>query len=183
VVIVPLTRQLLGLDLTACCSSPQAIRAHSAGLWPIEDFTREENCRLIERHEQEHAAGEAYAYAILSGDGTREVGCVYLRPLVPFLERTRTCLATGTLNTARTAIATFWLIDDEAARPSTEQVLGHLRAWCRQWAAADLVFRCLPEEASSVAVLTAAPGLQPLPANQQQLPYLWFAEPAPLPVT
>jgi hypothetical protein len=90
VVIVPLTRQLLDLDLTAYCSSPQAIRAHSAGRWPSEDLTREENCRLIEQHEQEHAAGEAYAYAILSADRTREVGCVYLRPFAPFLERTRT---------------------------------------------------------------------------------------------
>lgn len=175
-VIVPLTRQLLDFDLAAYCSSPQAIRAHSAGRWPIEDLTREENCRLIERHEQEHAAGEAYAYAILSADMTREVGCVYLRPLVPFLERTRTRLTTGTLNTARTAIASFWLIDDEAARPSTEQVLGHLRAWWCQWGAADLVVRCLPEEAGSVAALKAAPGLQPLPASDQELPYQWFAE-------
>ena len=183
VVIVPLTRQLLDLDLTAYCSSPQAIRAHSAGRWPSEDLTREENCRLIEQHEQEHAAGEAYAYAILSADRTREVGCVYLRPFAPFLERTRTCLTTGTLSTARTAIASFWLIDDEAARPSTEQVLGHLRAWWRQWGAADLVVRCLPEEAGSVAALEAAPGLQPLPAGKQELPYQWFAELASLRVT
>jgi hypothetical protein len=93
------------------------------------DLTREEDRRLIEQHEQEHAAGEACAHAILSADGTREVGCVYLRPLDSFLERTRTCLTTGTLDTARTAIASSWLIDDEAARPSTEQVLGDLRAW------------------------------------------------------
>ena len=75
------------------------------------------------------------------------------------------------------------VIDDEAARPSTEQVLGHLRAWWRQWGAADLVVRCLPEEAGSVAALEAAPGLQPLPAGKQELPYQWFAELASLRVT
>jgi hypothetical protein len=90
VVIVPLTRRLLDLDLAAYCSSPRAIRAHSAGRWPTENFTREEDCRLIEEHEEEHVAGDAYAHAILNTDRTRELGCVYLRPLVPFLERTGT---------------------------------------------------------------------------------------------
>src|SRR5829696_6826732 len=47
VVIVPLTRLLLDLDLAAYCSSPRAIRAHSAGRWPTENFTREDDCRLI----------------------------------------------------------------------------------------------------------------------------------------
>jgi len=181
VVVVPLTRRLLDLDLAAYRSSPRAIRAHSAGRWPVEDLTREEDRRLIEEHEREHAAGEAYAHAVLSADRTREVGCVYLHPLVPFLERTGTRLTTGRLDTARTAIARFWLID-EAARPSTEQVLGHLRAWWCQWGAAGVV-RCLPEEAGSVAALEAAPGLQPLSASGQELPYRWFAEPASLRVT
>ncbi len=108
---------------------------------------------------------------------------MYLCPLDPFLERTRTCSTTGTLNKARTAIASSWLIDDEAARPSTEQVLGQLRAWWCRWGAADLVVRCLPEEAGSVAALEAAPGLQPLSASGQELPYRWFAEPASLRVT
>ncbi len=176
VVIVPLTRRLLDLDLAAYCSSPRAIHAHSAGRWPTENFTGEENRRLIERHEEEHVAGAAYAYAILSADRTREVGCVYLRPLVPFLKREGTRLWGGTVNADRTAIVTFWVLDDDAARPSTERILDHLRGWLHQWDAADTVFRCLPEEVGSVAALTGAEGLEPLPATDQALPYLWFAE-------
>jgi hypothetical protein len=178
VVIVPLTRRLLDLDLAAYCSSPRAIRAHSAGRWPTENFTREENCRLIEKHEEEHVAGDAYAYAILNAHRTRELGCVYLRPLVPFLERTGTRLWTRTLSADRTAIVTFWLLDDDGARPSTERVLDHLRGWVRRWDAADSVFRCLPEEVGSVAALMGASGLEPVQATDQALPYLWFAEPA-----
>jgi hypothetical protein len=177
VAIVPLTRGLLDLDLTAYCSSPRAIRAHSAGRWPTENFTREEDCRLIERHEEEHVAGDAYAYAILSADRTREMGCVYLRPLVPFLERTGTRLCAGTVNVDRTAIVTYWVLDDDAARPPTERILDHLRGWLHQWDAADTVFRCLPEEVGSVTALTGAAGLESVPATDQALPYLWFAEP------
>lgn len=116
-VIVPLTRQIFDLDLAAYRSSPRAISAHSWGRWPGDDLSREEACRLIDVHEKEHAAGAAYAYAILDADGARELGCVYLRPLCPFLARTGTRLDTTPFDLSRTAIVTFWLIDDQEARP------------------------------------------------------------------
>jgi hypothetical protein len=174
--IVPLTRRIADLDFVAYQSSPRAISTHSADRWPIEGFTREENCRLIAIHETEHAAGEAYAYAILSSDGMRELGCVYLRQLSPYLERTQTRLSLEALDPNRTAIATFWLIDDQAARPAASHVLRRLRQWIQQWGAVNVVFRCLPDETESVEALTACRGLRPIRASDQELPYLWFAD-------
>lgn len=174
--IIPLTSQILDLDLAAYRASPRAISAHSAGRWPGDDLSRDEARRLIAIHEAEHSAGTAYAYAVVDGDGTRELGCIYLRPLAAFLERTGAQLHTTTMDPDRTAIVTFWLIDDHELRPSTPQVLHYIRRWLHQWRAAGLVYRCLPGEAASVAALEAESGLRPLTMSGQELPYLWFAD-------
>ncbi len=179
--IIPLSSQIFDLDFAAYRSSPKAISAHSAGLWP-EDLDREEARRLLGIHEKEHAAAEAYAYAILDPDGTRELGCVYLRRLSAFLDRTGTSFDTEAIEPDRTAIVSFWLIDDQGARPSTALVLSSLRRWLHHWRGADLVYRCLPDEVASVAALEEATGLSALIASGQELPYLWFADQATTPV-
>lgn len=174
--IVPLTSQILDLDLAAYRASPRAISAHSAGRWPGDDLSRDDARRLMAIHEAEHLAGTAYAYAAVDADGARELGCIYLRPLAAFLERTGARLHTTTIDPTRTAIVTFWLIDSHELRPSTPQVLHCMRRWLHQWRAAGLVYRCLPEEAASVEALEAANGLRPLTVSGQELPYLWFAD-------
>lgn len=182
-VTVPLCREVFDLDFAAYRSSPKAIDAHSSGRWPVEDLSREEAGRLIDVHEKEYAAGMAYAYAMLSADRSRELGCVYLRPLSAFLTRTGTRLDTAALDPNRTAIVTFWLIDDQKARPSTARILGSLRRWLHHWEAADLVLRCLPGELASVDALANASGLRPLVASEQELPYLWYADHSTSPTT
>lgn len=70
-------------------------------------------------HEAEHSAGTAYAYAVLDRDGAAEFGCVHLRPLAEFLERTGTRLRTTATDPDHAMIVTFWLIDSRELRPST----------------------------------------------------------------
>lgn len=173
--IVPLSSHLLDLDLAAYRASSQAIHAHSAGRWPA-DLGRDGARRLMAVHEAEHADGIAYAYAVLDHDGERELGCVYLRPLGEYLERTGTHVHDSRILPERTAIVTFWLIDDQDLRPSTAEILRCIRQWVTRWRAADPVYRCLPAEVSTLAALEAASDLRPITMTGQELPYLWFVD-------
>jgi hypothetical protein len=173
-----LSTHLLDLDLAAYGASAQAIHAHSAGRWPAH-LHRDEARRLMSVHESEHADGTAYAYAVLDDEGERELGCVYLRPLGEYLGRTGTHVHDDRIDPERTAIVTFWVIDDTDLRPSTAKILRRIRQWATRWRAADLVYRCLPAEVSTLAALEAASGLRPITVTRQELPYLWFADEHP----
>jgi hypothetical protein len=171
--LAPLSGELVDLDTRAYLESPVAITAHSAGRWPVEGFTHEENLRLIEGHEREHAAGEAFTYALLSPGRDQEWGCVYLRPLQFFLDGSGTKLALDPSVISDAAIVTLWLIDDTANRPAPEEVVASLEAWLRAWRPHAAIFRCLPAETEILDALTEA-GLSQIKATQQELPFLWF---------
>lgn len=175
VALQPLTADLLELDTAAYVASPRAIRAHSAGRWPTEGFTAADNRPLIAHHEREHHEQTAFAYALLDPDGSRELGCAYLRPLADYLERTGTVLDP---TPAGAAILSFWAVDDAAVRPSVTVLLGSLWSWVSQWGAATVVLRCLPEETEHVAAAEQL-GLRELTAGEQPLPYRWFVRESP----
>jgi len=173
VCLVPLTRELADLDTVAYLSSPRAISSHSAGRWPVDGFTLEKNLPLIAHHEAEHRSGEAFAYALLGPRADREWGCVYLRPLAPYLERTHTRLALPEATVRSAAIATFWLVDDASQRPTAAEVVRVVEGWTEAWRPAPVVFRCLPEEGESRSALEGS-SMERVDASDQPLPYLWF---------
>jgi len=171
--LAPLTRELAALDTAAYLSSPRAITSHGAEQWPLDGFTLEQNIALIARHEAEHRSGEAFAYAALGPRGDQEWGCVYVRPVAPYLERTSTRLALPEATIRSTALVTFWLVDDESQRPTAAEVVRVIEGWTAAWRAAPVVFRCLPEESETVSALEGA-GLERVDASGQPLPYLWY---------
>lgn len=169
--IVPLTMDLLSRDTAAYVSSPRAIEAHSAGLWPTDGFTEEDNRALLSLHEREHESRVAFACSLLSPDMGRELGCAYLRPLDAYVARTGT-----DIDGARpeSAILTFWAIDDASSRPPGVVILAHLRAWVTEWGAAPAVLRFLDAETETASAVRSL-GLRELEASDQPLPYRWFA--------
>lgn len=169
--VVPLTMDLLPRDTAAYVSSPRAIEAHSAGLWPTDGFTEEDNRALLSEHEREHASGAAFAMSLLSPDASREVGCAYLRPLSAYVARTGTRLAEAR---PESAILTFWAIDDPGSRPPTTVLLRDLQEWVAGWAAAPAVLRFLDAETDTADAVRDL-GLVELEASEQPLPYRWFA--------
>lgn len=169
--VVPLTVDLLALDTAAYVSSPRAIEAHSGGRWTTRGFTEEANRPLLVEHEQEQAAGVAFASSLLSSDRTREIGCAYLRPLSAYVARTGMRLENVG---PESAILTFWAIDAAGGRPTTIVLLRGLRSWVAEWAAAPAVLRFLDAE-SDTADAVRQLGLLELRASEQPMPYRWFA--------
>lgn len=169
-VIEPLRAHLVDLDTDAYLSSPVAIAAHSHGRWPIEGFDRAENARLIARHEEEHDAGTAFAFAVLSPWRDREYGCVYVRPLSDYVARTGTRIADAP---DHAALVTFWLLDDATARQTTGECLAEIREWTASWAGPALL-RVATAETGSIAAAHEL-GLAEVAATDQPRPYRWFA--------
>jgi hypothetical protein len=170
VTLEPLRIELLDVDTAAYVASPEAIRSHSASLWPTDGFTADQNRELVARHEAEHANGEAFAYSILANDRSREYGCAYLRRLAAFNRRTGTVVHGPA---GHSAITTFWAIDDATSRPSQVELLAEIAAWVDAWGAAPWVLRVLPAETEGIAAAIEL-GMTELTADHQQLPYRWF---------
>ena len=68
-------------DYQALMSSREHLQRTLAwGDWPRADFTLEQNRRDLARHWLEFQGHAAYAYAVLTPDRGRSLGCVYLQP-------------------------------------------------------------------------------------------------------
>ncbi len=173
----PLADAFAELDHTAYVGSPVAITAHSAGRWPLEGFSLEEDRRLIADHEREHREGLAFAYAVLDPAGGRELGCLYLRPLADQLERIGASASVRESFPAPAAMVTFWLVDPPAPRPTAEQFLTAVLPWLRHdWPWGSWAFRCLPDEVETVQALTSSGQLAEgeLARVGDGPPYRWF---------
>ena len=81
-VIVPLGPDLVDIDYEAYMSSMEHLQTtftRSTG-WPREGITDEEAMLDMETEAARFQARSSFAYAVLTPDGTRERGCVYVRP-------------------------------------------------------------------------------------------------------
>ena len=138
----PLVDGLAELDHTAYVSSPVAINAHSAGRWPVEGFTVDEDRRLIALHEKEHAEGAAFTYAALDPTRTRALGCLYVRPLADQLDRIGAPATVRGSFATPAAMVTFWLVDPPATRPTADDLVAVVVPWLRhRWGLGSVVFR------------------------------------------
>lgn len=81
-VLVPLGPALAQIDFAAYMSSITHLQqtfTRSAG-WPRADITAAEAMADMESEAGRFARRESFAYAVLTPDGTRERGCVYVSP-------------------------------------------------------------------------------------------------------
>lgn len=67
-------------DYEAVMASQERLRAGSPHGWPRPGFTLAENRADLVRHEQEFHDRVAFAYTVVSPDGARTLGCVYINP-------------------------------------------------------------------------------------------------------
>ena len=81
--LVPLGPDVVDLDYEAYMSSIDHLQAtftRSEG-WPRADITDEDAMQDMLNEQERFNKRESFAYAVLSKDGEREMGCVYVRPI------------------------------------------------------------------------------------------------------
>jgi hypothetical protein len=166
-------------DYAAYMASLAVIRIHGGGRWATDDFTVAEEGELIARRERDHLARRNFTFTLLTPDQTRCVGCLYVLPLRPFLQRVHAGGA-APATTDATAMLTFWVRQEEQETDLPDQVARAVHAWMRgAWASDDHVFRVNQAEQRSVQALERA-GLHrrstiDLPAS----PYRYYLYGAP----
>lgn len=82
-VAVPLTTDHAALDHACYVASPDVIRVHSDGRWPIDGFTLADDLELVAQHAADHASRRAFTFVLLAPSGTEGLGCLYVNPLRP----------------------------------------------------------------------------------------------------
>lgn len=80
--IVPLGPDLVAIDFEAYMSSIEHLQQTftRSTNWPTEGITDEEAMLDMENEQRRFRNRESFAYAVLTPDGTRERGCVYVYP-------------------------------------------------------------------------------------------------------
>lgn len=169
-VAVPLTAELAELDHAAYVASPEVVRVHSDGRWPVDGFTLADDLALVARHQDDHRARRAFTFLLLTPDHSEALGCVYLNPLREFLER----VGAEPAGPEPAAMVTFWLRQDHAEL--ADAVVSAVQGWLRDdWPLARWLYRVLPGERSSRRALErlGLPRVElRLPGDPR--PYLWY---------
>lgn len=80
--LVPLGPDLVDIDYAAYMSSIEHLQATFSrnGNWPREGITAEEAMQDMLNEQGRFERRESFAYAVLSPEGDRELGCVYIKP-------------------------------------------------------------------------------------------------------
>jgi RimJ/RimL family protein N-acetyltransferase len=177
-IATPLTTELIELDFDAYMASPEVIRVHSDGRWPTGGFTRDDDRRLIARHQADHEARRAFTFLLLDPARREAVGCLYLNPLHDYLVRTGASKATMRRFPAGTMMVTYWIRQDRRGSGLSAAVAEGVNAWLlKDWPLEAHLFRFLPAEdetREAVERLALRPVKLALPGEPR--PYLWYGD-------
>ena len=175
-VAVPLTSATAALDYSAYVASPDVIRTHSDGRWPVEGFTLADDLELVAVHEDEHRRRRAFTFVLLTPSETEALGCLYLNPLRDYLVRTGAPRQVIDGTPRDSAMVTFWLRQDHRTTGLADDVVEAVDAWLRdEWPLERALFRVLPAERGSRSALERLGlGRVELELPGEPRPYLWF---------
>jgi RimJ/RimL family protein N-acetyltransferase len=175
-VATPLTIDLAALDYAAYMASPDVVRVHSAGRWPIDGFTFEDDLELVAKHQRDHQNRRAFTFALLSPTRSESLGCLYLNPLQDYLRRAGADPELLGATPPGSAMVTFWLRQNQQETGLSGTFVEAANTWLRNdWPLTSYLFRVLPDEHASVNAIERADLRKAhlmLPGEDR--PYLWF---------
>lgn len=142
-IVEPLTTANAELDYECYMASPDVIRTHSDGRWPVSGFTLADDIAMAATHEIDHQAGRSFAFVLVTPSRNQALGCVYVNPLPVQMPSIK-------------AVVTFWIRQDRQHTYLPRQVADMVNDWILDdWPLDGHVFRILPAEISSRSALEA----------------------------
>ncbi len=175
-VVTPLTTDVAALDHASYVASPDVIRVHSDGRWPVEDFTLAEDLRLVAEHQADHESRSAFTFVLLAPSLSEALGCLYLNPLHEYLRRAGAERELIDAVPPDVVMVTFWLRQDQQHTDLADVLVDAVNDWLlTDWPCATHMFRVLPGEQSSCAALDRL-GLRKthIPLAGDPRPYIWY---------
>lgn len=175
-VATPLTTAHVGLDYGAYVASPEVIRAHSAGRWPVDGFTVDDDRNQVAMHHAAHQAHLAFTFILLDPSESESLGCLYLNPLHAYLSRAGADPELQGTFPSASAIVTFWIRQDRQATGLAKAVAEDVNTWLlTAWPIKTHLFRILPGERSSRSALEGLDVQRvQLELPDEERPYLWY---------
>lgn len=134
----PLRATDVELDYDAVITSRAELFLRSAGSWPREGFTLEENLADLIRHEQEHLTRVAFTYTVMNPEESQCLGCLYINPLRLLLQR---AALSAEHVPAESAYVTFWVRQSSLQDNLDKRLLQSLVQWFQtEWAFSQVAF-------------------------------------------
>lgn len=175
-VATPLTTETAALDYASYMASPDVIRVHSDGRWPVEGFTFADDLKLVAQHQSDHQDRRAFTFVLLAPSLDEAVGCLYLNPLREYFQRADAGAELLDAVPPASAMVTFWLRQDQQNTGLAEVVVEAVNDWLvTGWPFATHFFRVLPDERSSCLALDRLNLRKTrllLPGDTR--PYVWY---------
>lgn len=128
-VAAPLTTTTAALDYASYVASPDVIRVHSDGRWPIEGFTFSDDLELVAQHEDDHMNRRAFTFVLLTPSETEALGCLYMNPLREYLSRAEAPRQLVDETPLDSAMVTFWLRQDQQETNLADVVVEAVNDW------------------------------------------------------
>jgi RimJ/RimL family protein N-acetyltransferase len=142
------------LDYEAYMASPDVIRIHSGGRWPVHEFTLAQEQQELALHEVRHDDKRDFAFILITPDEAQALGCVYVLPLAPLLRHFAAPAALLSQVSDATALITFWVRQDRQQTLLAREVVAAVHDWLlTEWPFDDHLFRVNHEEHASLQAL------------------------------
>jgi hypothetical protein len=134
-VLRPIVADDAELDYDAVMETREYLRLWQQSAWPEDDFTAEANHKDLVDLEQRHLEHRAFTYTVLSPDGARCLGCVYIFPTsATFLVKSTVTQVADDPWADVDAVIFFWARLAEMETGLDERLLAALRAWFnKEW--------------------------------------------------
>jgi len=117
--LVPLGPAVAKIDYEAYMSSIDFIRSTMGGNWPRPGLTLEDQAKDMAGEKAQWDERKSFPYAVLTPDGSRELGCFYLRP---------------SNKQGYDAVATFWTTKAAHDKRLDAKLLTDMKVWtAKEW--------------------------------------------------